>query len=318
MGRKVNFTTVTGLPKGLSRETVLGFLHDHLGLIDLQPMVEKRHPIRAPHTATPEEAHCAWYELTDKVHYLPGGLYSGKVSYNLCFNDLSNGVQSHCYAPLGTRIKSRWTLGGSLPGEPREPVELGLGIPREGLWLREDVELECNLLMTSFVKKSLKTAHDTLVERMVQKGHLREAEVHNANLAQRQSMSSSGQSSGLGYPGAPGSPALHSPQFAAQPLPHGSPTPAYQAWSPAQHPAQQFVPPPLGMDQGYKDANPYRTSHQSVELPTALNAGHFTRPNTTMDLPPQVQHGVPPLFSGSPNGAPKRASRESNKPAELE
>lgn len=62
---------------------------------------------------------------------------SGQVEYTAAFNDLPNGVQTHCYAPLGTDIRERWSLGGTLPGEPLEPVEIGLGAPRQGLYLRE-------------------------------------------------------------------------------------------------------------------------------------------------------------------------------------
>lgn len=92
---------------------------------------------------------------------------SGKVSYNACFHDLENGLQTHCYAPMGLVIKGKWTMGGSLPGEPVGPVELGLGFPLQGLWLREDVDMKCNIMMTGFVKKTLKKAHSALVSRIM-------------------------------------------------------------------------------------------------------------------------------------------------------
>lgn len=94
------------------------------------------------------------------------------------------GLQTHCFAPAGLDIKGKWTVGGSLPGEPKEPSELGLGLPKHGLWLREDVDMRCNVLMTSFVKKTLKKAHSTLVARLVQKAHLMEAESLNDSLSQ--------------------------------------------------------------------------------------------------------------------------------------
>ena len=75
-------------------------------------------------------------------------------------------------------------MGGSLPGESKEPVELGLGLPRHGLWLREDVDMRCNVFMTGFVKKTLKKAHSSLVARLVQKAHLVEAQSLNARLSQ--------------------------------------------------------------------------------------------------------------------------------------
>ena len=185
MSKKSRFTTVTPLPAGITRETVLETLHNHVEMIDLNPLVTERHPIKPPSEATAEEYHCQWYSITDKVNYLPGGLYSGSVTFNACFHDLPDGLQSHIYAPMGLDMKGRWTLGGSLPGEPRQAVEIGLGLPKTGLWLREDVEMRVNVVMGGFVKKTTKKAHGTLVQRLVEKAHLIEAEAHNAALAEQ-------------------------------------------------------------------------------------------------------------------------------------
>lgn len=188
MSKRTIFTTVTALPDGISREAVLETLHDHLEMIDLNPLVTERHPIKPPPEATPEEYHAQWYSVTDKVNYLPGGLYSGAVTFNGCFHDLPNGLQSHIYAPMGLNMKGKWTLGGTLPGEPREPVELGLGVPKTGLWLREDVDMKCNFVMTKFVKGTTKKAHTTLVQRLVEKAHLIEAQAHNSALGEQLSL----------------------------------------------------------------------------------------------------------------------------------
>jgi hypothetical protein len=183
MSKRTVFTTVTPLPPGISRETVLETLHDHLEMIDLNPLVIERHPIKAPSTATAEEYHCVWYSLTDKVSYLPGGVVTGKVTYNACFHDLAQGLQTHVYAPMGLNIKGKWTLGGSLPGEPVAPVELGVGAPLAGLWLREDVDMKCNIMMTSFVKKTLKKAHSALVSRVLVRAQIVEASMENERIS---------------------------------------------------------------------------------------------------------------------------------------
>jgi hypothetical protein len=107
---------------------------------------------------------------------------SGKVSYDACFHDLENGLQTHVYAPMGLNIKGKWTLGGSLPGEPVAPVELGVGAPLSGLWLREDVDMKCNIMMTSFVKKTLKKAHSKLVDRLLVKAQILDAAIKNQQL----------------------------------------------------------------------------------------------------------------------------------------
>jgi len=157
-------------------------LRDHFSMIDLNPLVEERHPIQPPSNATPEEFHCLWYQITDRINYLPGGMISGKVSYNACFHDLEWGVQTHCYAPMGLDIKGKWTLGGSLPGEPIAPVEIGVGAPLHGLYLREDVDMKCNVMMTGFVKKTTKKAHACLVDRLLVKASILNASIINQQL----------------------------------------------------------------------------------------------------------------------------------------
>lgn len=169
MSKRSVFTTVTALPAGVTRQLAMETLHNHAEMIDLNPLVEERHPIRPPTDATPEEFHCLWYSLTDRVSYLPGGKISGKVSYNACLHDLENGLQTHAYAPLGLNIKTKWTLGGSLPGEPMAPAELGIGAPLSGLYLRQDIDMKCNIMVTSFVKKSLKAAPARLLQLLVTK-----------------------------------------------------------------------------------------------------------------------------------------------------
>jgi hypothetical protein len=99
MSKRTVFTTITPLPPGITRQIVLDFLHDHLEMIDLNPLVKERHPIPTPPHAEPDEVTCRWFSLTDKISYLPG--VNGDVTYTCAFNDLPNGLQTHCYAPAG-------------------------------------------------------------------------------------------------------------------------------------------------------------------------------------------------------------------------
>ena len=145
MAKRTHFTSITPLPEGITRETVMSTLHSHTEMIDLNPLVIGRHPIRPPPEATPEEAHAQWYEITDKIAYLPAGLYTGTLKFLGCFHDLEDGLQTRVVAPMGLDMKGRWTLGGTLPGEVRKKQELGLGLPKSGLWLREDVDMKVNV-----------------------------------------------------------------------------------------------------------------------------------------------------------------------------
>ena len=61
-------------------------------------------------------------------------------------------------------------------------MELGIGAPREGLYIREDVKMKCNIMMISFVKKTFKESHSCLVDRLVEKAHINENKAANERL----------------------------------------------------------------------------------------------------------------------------------------
>ncbi|KIX00468.1 uncharacterized protein Z518_10608 [Rhinocladiella mackenziei CBS 650.93] len=170
MPKRTLFTNITPLPPQVSREVAIAMLHNHDEMIELNPLVIEHHPIKTPRDAPADEfLDCVWQELTDKIHYLPGGIVKGKVSYKACFHDTPYGLQTHIYAPMGLDIREKWSIGGSLPGEPPEVRELGVDAPRQGLYLREDGDMRCNILLTSFVRKNLDNAHKVLVERILKK-----------------------------------------------------------------------------------------------------------------------------------------------------
>lgn len=179
MGKKTIFTNITPLPPQVSREVAIAMLHQHDEMIELNPLVIEHHPIKTPRDAPSDEfLDCAWQELTDRISYLPGGVVTGKVTYKACFHDMPYGLQTHIYAPMGLDIREKWSVCGTLPGEPEEPRELGLNVPRRGLYLREDGEVKCNLLMSSFVRKNLDNAHKVLVERILAKAERVQAHVN--------------------------------------------------------------------------------------------------------------------------------------------
>lgn len=212
-------TVLTPLPPGVPRDVVFSTLRNHLEMIDLNPLVESRTKMtKPPAHATAEEYHCTWYELVDKVQYVPGmgSMGSGRVTYSACFHDLPTGVQTHVYAPLGLDIKEKWTVGGTLPGEPKQPVELGLNIPKDGLYLREDIDMKCNIMVLSFVKKNLKKAHRVLVERMVEKAKLETVKIQNENISR-----SSFHSASQGGPPPLMSPGAAPPQYGQSYDPYG-------------------------------------------------------------------------------------------------
>ena len=167
LSKRTVYTNITPLPPQVTRQIALDELHNHGIMIKLNPLVVGFEPT-SPHKDAPaDEYHCTWYEITDKVSYLPG--ISGHVKYKACFFDRPIGLQTHCYAPTGLDIKAKWSVGGNMPGEPREARELGVDTPRDGLYLREEVDMRCNIALAGFVRKNLKKAHQVLVDRLLKK-----------------------------------------------------------------------------------------------------------------------------------------------------
>ncbi|KAK0287496.1 hypothetical protein LTR91_001796 [Friedmanniomyces endolithicus] len=170
MSRRSFITNITPLPPTITRETALALLHDHDAMIELNPLVVRHAPTTAPPNATVEEQlKCKWILITDTINYLPGGAAKSEMSYKAGFYDLPYGIQTHCFAPGGVDLKAIWRVGGNMYGEPPEAPELGIAKPSSGLYLREDVEVKCNMFLSGFVKKNLKKSHATLVKDLLNK-----------------------------------------------------------------------------------------------------------------------------------------------------
>ncbi len=92
------------------------------------------------------------------------------------------GLQTHIYAPANVDLRNTYKICGNEPGEPPETHEIGIGAPAEGLYLREDIEIKCNIAMTSFVKKETKINSKILIDRLVKKAELLDSGVLSATL----------------------------------------------------------------------------------------------------------------------------------------
>lgn len=170
MSKRSFVTNITPLPRTITRETAIALLHDHRSMIELNPLVVRHEPTDPPRNASKDEAEDGtWYEITDQINYLPGGAMKSQISYKACFYNLPLGLQTHVFAPAGLDMKAKWLVGGNMPGEPREPREMGVDTPREGLYIREDVDMRCNVFLTNFVKRNLKKSHQVVVDKIVAK-----------------------------------------------------------------------------------------------------------------------------------------------------
>lgn len=170
MSKRSVFTHITPLPRTISRDTAVAFLHNHVEMIQMNPLVIRHERTTPPPNASKDEVeNMTWYEMTDVIQYIPNTAVKSEVNYKGGFYDLPRGLQTHCFAPGGVDIQGKWHVGGNMPGEEKEPVEIGIEKPREGLYLREDLDLRCNVFLMNFVKRNLKKSHAALVEKLIKK-----------------------------------------------------------------------------------------------------------------------------------------------------
>lgn len=184
--KKEVFTVITPIPGFIPRQLAIDILHSHSEVITLNPLVLDHKPIKAPRQAASDEYYSTWYEITERIQYVPGlgRMGSGKISFNGCFHNMPWGLQTHIYAPLNVHLKNKYRIAGNQPGvEPPEQLEIGLsslGAPSDGLYLRDDIEIKCNVAVVSFVKSQLKAASKEMVSRIIKKAELLDAGVLHA------------------------------------------------------------------------------------------------------------------------------------------
>ncbi|KAJ5088336.1 hypothetical protein N7456_011952 [Penicillium angulare] len=173
MQRKELYTNITPLPSNVPRQLALDILHSHSEIITLNPLVLYHHPIPAPRKAHADEYYSTWYEIAQRVQYVPGfgKLGAGKISFKGSFENAAWGLKTHTYPPMGIDLKSNFRIGGNQPDEPLDPQRVP-DAPESGLYLLEEVEIKCSITLMSFVKSQLKAASKVLVARLIKKAEL--------------------------------------------------------------------------------------------------------------------------------------------------
>jgi hypothetical protein len=154
-------------------------------------------------------------------------------------------------------IRNNWRIAGNQPGlEPAEPQELGIGAPREGLYLREDIEIKGNITVISFVKSQMKSASKILVDRLIKKAELLDAGVLQAMMenGKLKTVNPNDRSNTMNVDAQPGAHPQLSPG-----LPYHSPSVSYRYGRPptSNYPGQPGHP-------GYHSPAP---QHAVMELP---------------------------------------------------
>jgi hypothetical protein len=241
MRKKTTYTNITPIPSFIPRQLAIDILHSHVEVVELNPLVTGVEPVKAPRDAPSDEFYATWYEISQRIQYIPGigKLGSGAIKFKGCFHDMPWGLQTHIYAPAGVDMRNKWQICGNQPGESVETRELGLGAPPEGLYLREDIEIKCNMTMAGFVKKENKAASKVFVERLIKKAELLDAGVLQGMMEKGKLKTINPADRSSRIPGSPGP----SPQYANL-QPYNLPvSPGRSPTQPHHSGQQQFVSP---------------------------------------------------------------------------
>ena len=286
--KKEAFTVVTPIPGFIPRQLAIDILHSHSEVITLNPLVLEHRPISAPRNAAADEYYSTWYEIVERIQYVPGvgKAGSGKISFNGCFHDMPWGLQTHIYAPMNIDLRHKYRIGGNQPGvEPPETREIGieaLGAPADGLYLREDIEIKCNIAMVSFVKSQLKSASKDMVQRIIKKAELLDAGVLRAMVedGKLKTYNPNDRSRLIPSPGIPpdASPGAGpaSPRVTSQYYQPGLPSPTSGSIRPeSSHQPYQLPQSPYAQTHGPYQAPPIPPKEQIVPVELPGDAHHL-------------------------------------------
>ncbi|PKS12367.1 hypothetical protein jhhlp_001667 [Lomentospora prolificans] len=278
--KKEVFTTITPIPGFIPRQLAIDILHSHSEVITLNPLVLGHKPIAAPRNAAADEFYSTWYEITERIQYVPGmgKMGSGKISFNGCFHDMPWGLQTHIYAPMNIDLRNKYRIAGNQPGvEPPEPLEIGmseLGVPSDGLYLREDIEIRCNIAVVSFVKAQLKAASKEMVQRIIKKAELLDAGVLKAMIyeGKLKTINPNDRSNTTNL-GSPGFPPVHTPL-----RPGMTPPPVAQQMIPVEMPGDYYHPQtsPGFQHRANRDSQMSASSRASIQGPDPRRSHQYT------------------------------------------
>ncbi|KEZ44566.1 Uncharacterized protein SAPIO_CDS3597 [Scedosporium apiospermum] len=152
-------STLTGPQAITSLQNHEGFIKCDPHMISYKPLPESTsEPIPSTITCSPPAGRPAVvYEVTDRVHALPAGLWDSDVVSTYEFVDLEKGMFVRLRSPLSVVMETVW--------EVRE-VEGGGG----GLELVEEVTISCSRLLVAVIKGQCegnwKGIHGNLVAKM--------------------------------------------------------------------------------------------------------------------------------------------------------
>ncbi|GME36822.1 hypothetical protein GTA08_BOTSDO09983 [Neofusicoccum parvum] len=149
------FTTTVSvaLPPGTARQDAVRLLHDHALVIELGPLLARYARVEDDDGPGPGPG-VDRYTITEKLAYLPWGLWDGELDVRAEFVDTADGVRTTARAPLGFVGMGEWVVKDGEGG---------------GLVLEETVRSTCPVGMRWFVEGTMRRSHETLLARFVER-----------------------------------------------------------------------------------------------------------------------------------------------------
>jgi hypothetical protein len=144
-------TTSTPIPPNISIQDVLNLLHDHIAMMDLNPLVVSHNHIPSPDIVP------AWdstFLVTDQI-----SCYFCKTDtkYQASFRNTADGLETEFKAALGVTGKAVWKVEKRPTSESMNPE----------LVLVEIAKVTCPWLLRPFVEGDFKTSHQELTQAFV-------------------------------------------------------------------------------------------------------------------------------------------------------
>jgi hypothetical protein len=204
---------------------------------------------------------------------------------------------------MNVDLRNKYRIAGNQPGvEPPEQPEIGLkalGAPADGLYLREDIEIKCNVAVISFVKGQLQKAGKEMVARIIKKAELLDAGVLHAMIenGKLRTVNPSDRSSTIKSPVPSPTNLYHPPGTPQIPSPM-SPSIPYQVPRPQSYLPGQNRPGTAGSQaqgyQGQQQLAPEYAHHIQQSAPMELPASEpHVIPNTAIEMPGDYYHPQP-------------------------
>ncbi|KAI9678715.1 MAG: hypothetical protein M1817_005772 [Caeruleum heppii] len=138
LSRPGSFTLSARIPASIPTSTIIDAVHDHSFLITLSPLVTEHHQIPT------DRPNVTKYAVTEKIHYLPFGLFPAHITFTTEFEDVDDGVKSTVHVPAGFDGTYNYQVRRSDDGSRV---------------LHEEAQFTCNMLLMSFVKNTMSKAH---------------------------------------------------------------------------------------------------------------------------------------------------------------